>query len=123
MRILNGPGRSAGHLVRRDPIYLRVVVDQANGGIDVLDQSDDVARPSEAVYAYVRDGAVSVMHIDFKVDPAGSEGANYMSADYLWLRKVDAESLRDNTTWDAWMAGRDYETDRKEAFYDQYEHP
>ncbi len=82
----------------RTPYFLRVVKD-ADGTIDALDQLDDAPKPTEQVYAYVRDGPPQFMILCSRRN--GCRRERYVSyKDYM--PQPDEATMRDNALWSQW---------------------
>ncbi len=94
----NGPARGKAMLLKRTPIYLRVVVGE-KGKVDALDQIGDQPTASETLHAYRLSGSRGVCHINAR----GGAGGFWPSATYALvdLQPTDAV-MRDITAWRAW---------------------
>lgn len=94
-RLLDGPAVGAALMLRRAPIYLRVVVDAAAAKTDALDQLDDEPEPHETVHVYRQvEGTRAIVCI--------RPGGCYHGADYVHVPDVDGESVRDTAAWREW---------------------
>lgn len=95
----DGPAKGAALELRRAPLFLRVV--QSADGIDALDQLDDVARPEERIFVYVRTGQASRVHVCRS--PRRLSGW-FFSAEYrLHQTQPDDAILRDFDRWSSWV--------------------
>lgn len=95
--VLDGPAAGWTGMLRRAPMYLRIVI-KAPGTValtDALDQPEDCPDPDELVYVYRRrPGTLSRVHI--------RPGGCYTGADYEHMPEVDGDELRDTETWRSW---------------------
>lgn len=93
----DGPARGQTLMLKRSPIYLRVVA--ANGKWDALDQPTDEPAENEKVYAYKLTGEPGMCHINM-----GRKGGGfYPIAEYALCQTqpTDAE-MRSRAKWCAW---------------------
>lgn len=100
LKFLDGPAAATGNglLVRRGPLYLRVVR-SLGGSWDALDQLDDEPEPHEAVFAYRQVACRGHVHIRRARGPGGF----YMMADYALVEPQPADDiLRDTGKWRQW---------------------
>jgi hypothetical protein len=103
-RFTGGPAARQVLLLRRAPLYLRVV--RARAGKhewDALDQVVDAPKPGEDVHAYRRTKLNGQVHL------CCSKGASgwYVLADYEFVgEQPDEAAMRDNPAWQAWVMGR-----------------
>lgn len=98
VRFQNGPARQKVLALKRAPIFLRVVVDRETGGIDALDQLDDMPRQTEDIHVYRRVGEAGNA-----IACSRAKGCRHMAvADYeLYLRNPPDE-VRDIENWEKW---------------------
>lgn len=106
---IDGPAAGASLMLHRAPVYLRVVIDASSGGVDALDQLDDVPAPGESLHAYQwdhADPALSRFHIrcsrGSKTPSGWYESANYR----LVPDQPSDEIMRDVSKWREWCQGR-----------------
>ena len=84
---------------KRAPYFLRAVVNESTGAMDVLDLVDDAPEPNEKVYVYRREGEASTFHLN-----RGAAGSGFFpSATYRYM--TNGEDLRENKVWQAWCMG------------------
>jgi hypothetical protein len=105
-----GPAHAKELVLRRAPIYLRVVV-AASGKVDALDQPEDTPEAGEMVHVYRRRTGVSVI---FACGRRGA-GGRYEAAEYEWVPDVEGERLRDRAEWVKWCLGRPEARPKREA--------
>lgn len=96
----DGPAAGTHLCLRRTPLLLRVVIDQASGQVDALDQLDDVPRLGESIHVYVRQGEAFRGFIDS--DKGGYSGP-FIAANYSYFPWQPADEVaRDNPRWQKW---------------------
>lgn len=113
IRFLDGPAAGKSLVLRRAPLFLRVV--QAPGGrLDALDQLSDEPQAGERVYVYVK--AEDRGHVHLLMSPRSASGW-YAMADYrLHAEQPTDNEARDTERWRAWaMAQRDKERAKHET--------
>jgi hypothetical protein len=102
----DGPAKGKRLMLRRTPIFLRVVVGP-DGAVDALDQLDDEPRPDERLYAYrfVRDGGS--VHINSRDASGRRNGGFYRIAEYAPVEPQPADDqMRAWAAWVAWTEAR-----------------
>jgi len=100
-KFLDGPAAGQVLMIRRAPMFLRVVFNHGTKQWDALDQLADKPHPSETVYAYQLVENRGVIHICSR----GKRGASgyFAMADYAVVGlQPDRETMRLNTKWQAW---------------------
>ncbi len=99
-RFLDGPAQGQTTMLKRAPLYLRVVIDP-EGKVDALDQPEDTPHAAERLYAYKHNGEVSSVHLNCR----GKRGSGfYTVADYsLIADQPSDETMRDTSLWHAWV--------------------
>lgn len=90
-----GPAGGATLLLRRAPVFLRVVIGP-RGKVDALDQLEDVPADGETVHVYERFGPRG--HVCLR------PGGCHEYGTYRHLPHVDGELLRDTAAWRAWAS-------------------
>lgn len=96
-KLLDGPGAGQSFVVKRCPVFLRVVHSKASGW-DVLNEKDDTPKDDEEVYVYQR---VSEPVKAF-VDGTGLHTLMVI-AEYKFLDLMIGENLiRSNENWKWW---------------------
>lgn len=91
--LLDGPGQGRHLLLRRAPLLLRIVHDDA-GNWDACDLLGDEPDGQEAILVYYLASRRGAVHIDFTWFPI---------ADYrLFAELPDDATLRDTERWRAW---------------------
>ena len=102
-RFTGGPADGKTLLLKRAPLYLRVVMDVRTREIDALDQLDDTAGSDETISVYRCHGEPIQAHINFGRKGGGwYEGGDYRIVD---PQPGDAE-VRENAAWRAWAVDR-----------------
>src|SRR4051794_35138431 len=97
----DGPAAGVTLLIRRTPLFLRVVLN-AKGKWDAIDQLSDRANYDEAVYAYRKtadegDGGGAF------ICRGGGAGGYFQFAKYAFIAEQPPEDvLRYNSRWQAW---------------------
>jgi hypothetical protein len=86
-------------LLRRAPLFLRVVRDSRTLGWDALDQLADVPQPDEQLFIYRRVSDVGRIHVDRARRHGGSIWAAVATYEYVKDADVDA---RDTRKWQTW---------------------
>lgn len=101
----DGPAAGQTLMLRRSPLFLRVVTDPTNKNrIDALDQIDDNPGEFENPTAYVRVGKPIFAFVDFAGKAKSLSGA-WPIAKYVVLPESDQppeEVLRDSARWQRW---------------------
>src|SRR5207253_760428 len=106
IRFLDGPASGQSLLLRRAPLYVRVVRTAA-GKWDALDQLGDEPAFCEAVFAYRRTGRPGWVHIC-----GGKARGRFQTGDYRFvLAQPDEDTLRDQSRWRQWATQR-YDEER-----------
>jgi hypothetical protein len=94
---LDGPAEGQTLLLKRAPIFLRVV--KGGGKWDALDQPEDQPTPDEEIYAYRIEGEPGVCHVDVR----GARGGFYTLAQYrLVPTQPEDRELRNTMSWRRW---------------------
>lgn len=102
----DGPAKGQSLMLQRAPLFLRAVRSR-NGKWDALDQLEDQAKPTEAVYAYIRVGEPGVAFIDYRGRGGRREGRRLATAEYRIVQAGIAEPIkRNNDEWTAWCFAR-----------------
>lgn len=98
----DGPAKGQKLMLKRAPIYLRVV--EAAGKWDALDQVADEPAANETIYAYKVNGQPGSVHINM----GRGRGGFYTMADYSICdpQPTDAE-MRTREAWCAWCESMD----------------
>lgn len=95
---LSGPAEGKVLMLRRSPIFLRVVI-AADGKLDALDQPGDQPMPSERIHVYKLEGQVGSYHINRR----GGGGGFFSVATYRHLPDQPQDSdVRETRNWQAW---------------------
>lgn len=96
-RFLNGPAEGQTLMLRRAPIFLRVV--EKAGKWDALDQLGDSPESGETLHAYrISKRPQGHVHLN-----AGKASGFYSMASYLLCEKQPtAEEMRDSRAWESW---------------------
>ncbi|MFO0887568.1 MAG: hypothetical protein U0790_00315 [Isosphaeraceae bacterium] len=94
IRFLDGPAQGALLMLRRAPLYLRVVAN-AKGEWDALDRLSDTPEPGESIHAYRIAGPARPYHI--------RPGGRFWQAEYRAVPdQPPAEVLNDTDRWRDW---------------------
>lgn len=97
-RFQDGPAKGKTLMLKRAPRFLRVVEDR-KGGIDALDQLEDVPHAHETIHAYEMIGERGMCHVNM----GRGRGGFYSFANYaLCKTQPSDEVLRCNDDWRAW---------------------
>lgn len=101
--ILDGPAAGQKLMLKRSPIFLRVVQD-ITGKWDALDQPEDTAHLGETVHAYrLKEKPTGVCHLSTRGPRGGRQGGWYCIASYEHINpQPDNVTLRSNAAWTAW---------------------
>ena len=101
----DGPAAGQTLMLRRSPLFLRVVTDPKHKDrFDALDQIDDKPEEFENLTAYVRIGRVGYAFVDFSGKEKHKSG-RYTYATYVVVPASDQPEdnvMRDNFLWQAW---------------------
>lgn len=109
----NGPAAGVTLSLRRAPLFLRVVRDEA-GKWDALDLVSDIVAPGEAVYAYRRTRHDGTVHVDGRDKNGRRYGEWFQLAEYALVEPQPPEAvLRDTRNWQGWATAE--HARRKEA--------
>lgn len=101
-RLLDGPAAGTDLMLRRAPVWLRVVV-APDGTVDALDQLQDTPQPDEEVHVYRQvEGTSSVVF----ACRTRSRGGRYEGASYRHVPGAPADDLRDSAAWQAWCVAQ-----------------
>lgn len=115
-RFLDGPAAGVVLMLRRAPLFLRVVHHaKRKEPWDALDQLADVPGEHEELFAYERVAKPTFMHL--KCSGKGAKGASgfYAMAEYRLVAEQPAETvMRDTKAWRGWCWVRrgDHESTR-----------
>lgn len=108
-RFLDGPAAGVVLMLRRAPVYIRVVRGRQ---WDALDQLDDTPEPDELVTAYQRVGNAGTVHIDF----TRKRSAWFATATYRVVPDQPPDRVvRSTYLWRAWCWATREETCRADA--------
>jgi hypothetical protein len=93
----DGPAKGKTLMLKRTPIFLRVVIDGMK--VDALDQLEDTPLPREKLVAYVAARDLGAIHLNAK----GGRGGFYRRAEYklVPIQPTDGE-MRDPESWSRW---------------------
>lgn len=99
-QVEDGPAAGVSLLLRRAPLYLRLVFDLALGTWDALDQVDDDARTTETITIYRRVGQPTWMHMR----ASRGRGGVYRGGRYRVVspQPTDPE-VRTSSAWQRWV--------------------
>lgn len=97
--IEDGPAAGKCLMLKRCPVLLRVVIDTKTGGIDALNETEDIATANESIHVYKAMARPTWCHIYMR----GGRGGFYEVASYkLYSTQPPDEVLRDNDRWAEW---------------------
>lgn len=96
----NGPAKGQTLLLRRSPVYLRVVFDSRN--FDALDQPDDEPRRNERVYIYELQETKGHVFLD----GPKCRGCFAIASYSMVLNPPNEATMRDTDAWAQWCATR-----------------
>lgn len=95
----DGPAIGKTLMLRRAPLFLRVVVNENTGEVDALDQPDDSPRLDEVLYAYVLTEAPHWAH--FRA--AKGRGGFFNGGKYKLVQpQPSMEKMAGKTLWARW---------------------
>jgi hypothetical protein len=95
---LSGPAEGKVLMLRRSPIFLRVVIN-ADGKVDALDRLEDQPTANEQIHVYKLEGKVGTCHINRR----GGGGGFFSVATYRYLPQQPQDSdVREIHNWQAW---------------------
>jgi hypothetical protein len=99
-----GPADGMTLMLKRAPLWLRVVTDRAGspaGGVDALDQLEDVPNDGEEVFVYERRGGASSVHLRGRTR---SISGWYVEAEYdhVPITPREQTEFRDTDAWHRW---------------------
>lgn len=97
VKFLDGPAEGQVLALRRAPLLLRVVRDQA-GEFDALDQLEDEPREGEAITVYRRIGEAARVHLKMRKGSGWYQLAEYR---VLPVQPLDQVARR-REGWQAW---------------------
>jgi hypothetical protein len=98
----NGPAKGQTLMLKRAPIFLRVVQDNA-GKFDALDQPKDTPRPGEKLYAYRIREKPGSCHMSMRGATGQRTGGFYTIASYeLVEEQPDQATMANADHWGAW---------------------
>jgi len=99
INFIGGPASGEELMLRRAPLYLRVVVGR-RGKLDALDQIDDQANSTEKIYVYRRIGEATRYHLK---SSCRSMSGYWPRAEYGYVEPQPGDDqVRDNNAWQAW---------------------
>lgn len=107
---LDGP--AAGHtlMLRRTPVYLRVVIDR-KGKVDALDQLTDTPAAGETCHCYVLARKLGACHIRAGKGRSGF----YPVAEYRYRKaQPDQKVMLSNRDWAEWVMSVHQPEDHKD---------
>jgi len=98
-----GPAHGKTLLLKRSPIFLRVVID-GNGNIDALDALDDIPADEESIYCYKVDESKPISRVHILTGNPGRKGSGwFISADYNYFDEQPADDqMRSTEAWRKW---------------------
>ncbi|MFN7019859.1 MAG: hypothetical protein ACK4WH_00850 [Phycisphaerales bacterium] len=100
VKFLDGPAAGVALMLRRAPVFLRVVL-SAHRTWDALDQPEDLPTRSETVFVYVLTDRPTAVHIKMA---RRSQSGFYAQAVYQHVRAhVPPASVRDAESWREWV--------------------
>lgn len=98
----NGPAQGHSLMLKRAPIFLRVVEDNA-GKFDALDQPEDTPRPGEKLYAYRIREIPGMCHMSMRGARGQRTGGFYTIASYELCEEQPHQDFMANADqWGAW---------------------
>lgn len=102
-RFENGPALGKILQLRREPLFLRVVV-APSGDVDALDQLDDKPASDEKLFAYRKSSRDGTIHINSRDRKTGRRTGGFfpLSSYALVGAQPDDATLRDGSKWAAW---------------------
>ena len=96
---IDGPAKGQTLMLRRAPLYLRVVRHSITGEWDALDQIKDRPAVHEEVTVYERREVQGTVHINY----GGGKGGWYQRAVYeLAPTQPETAIVRENARWQSW---------------------
>lgn len=102
IRFADGPAAEQLLMLRRAPLFLRVVFDTGNQQWDALDQLADRPAAGEAIWVYRREGEPNVCRLDWTVK-GRRVGGRFASATYrVVAEQPDDATMRDTQLWRQW---------------------
>lgn len=102
IRFLDGPAAAKFLILRRAPLYLRVVYDSFNRKWDALDQLNDQAAAGETIVVYRRVGEARAGFVDWTERGRRRGGYSAIASYSLVAEQPDDATVRDTTKWRAW---------------------
>jgi hypothetical protein len=98
-----GPADGVALVLKRAPLFLRVVYSEAKDDFDALDQLDDTPKSNETIYVYRRRaGAATYAFIDWH-DGRGRKGARCAIAEYQFIEQQPGDAhTRGTNAWRRW---------------------
>ena len=103
-KFINGSAAGVPLMLRRAPLFLRVVQSE-DGGIDALDQLDDVPSATEVITAYRLVENSGMVHVCSRGKNRGASGY-YPMASYELCDDQPGDEGRDAAKWQAWCNAR-----------------
>ena len=105
MTLKGGPA-AGSYVAKRAPMYLRAVLNRADGAADVLDQLEDTPADSEDVSVYQLQGDAGAVHLNFGGgrNRKGPKTGFYARATYHHREDVDGDLMRVAEAWRAWVS-------------------
>lgn len=98
-KFLDGPAAGTTLMLRRAPVWLRVVI-APDGTVDALDQPSDTPAADEAVHVYRQHEGTHTAA--FICRTGKSPGGRFEFADYRYVAHAPTAELRDRAAWQAW---------------------
>lgn len=98
-RFVDGPAKGKTLMLKRAPVFLRVVQNSKTGAIDALDQEHDVAGPDENLFAY----QLTAMPARAFIDGPKISGCYPIASYQLVERPPTTNEMRSNAGWILWV--------------------
>lgn len=102
IRFRDGPAKEALLMLKRAPLFLRVVFNTLKQEWNALDQLTDKPDPGEVIFVYRRVGEPSYAMIDW-TERGRRVGGKFAGANYRHVaEQPDDATVRDQTRWQEW---------------------
>lgn len=102
IRFVDGPAAEALLMLKRAPLFLRVVFNTEEQQWDALDQLIDKPKAADAIFVYRRQGDANVAMIDW-TEKGRRVGGRFASATYSYVEpQPDDATMRDTKLWREW---------------------
>lgn len=102
-RFLDGPAAGEVLMLKRAPVFLRVVRNSA-GAWDALDIPSDTPSADETIHVYRREGRPGWIHVN-----RSKKAGGHFTGTTASYRLIDPQphdlTLRDRAQWEAWARG------------------